>query len=160
LLLKYNNIKLCLDVGRLHLQEKLDHFSNIILAKRDYQEEDLEVTMPVSSWIKMLNRLMPYLFHQSHFYFYRKMIHFYSDGKCNGCGICAMVCPQGKINLVDRKPIWLKDIDCLGCFACINYCPQKAIQVKSQFPLRSYTEQTGRYHHPLISYQDIAQQKD
>jgi len=143
-----------------NLQEKLDHFSNIILAKRDYQEEDLEVTMPVSSWIKMLNRLMPNFFHQSHFYFYRKMIHFYSDGKCNGCGICVMVCPQEKIRLIDHKPIWLKDIDCLGCFACINYCPQKAIQVKSQFPLRSYTEKTGRYHHPLVSYRDIAQQKD
>lgn len=142
------------------LQKKLDYFSKMILAKRDYQEEDLEVVMPVPSWIKMLNRLMPNFFHQSHFYFYRKIIHFYSNEKCNACGICAVICPQSKIDLVHQKPVWSKDIDCLGCFACINYCPQKAIQVKSQFPLRSYTEQTGRYHHPLISYRDIAQQKE
>ena len=143
-----------------NLQKKLDYFSKIIITKRDYQEEDLEIVMPVPSWIKMLNRLMPHLFHQSHFYFYRKMIHFYSNGKCNGCGICTTVCPQGKIDLIDQKPVWSKEIDCLGCFACINYCPQKSIQVKSQLPLRSYTEQTGRYHHPLISYRDIAHQKD
>lgn len=41
----------------------------------------------------------------------------------------------------------------------INYCPQQAIQIRSKFPITSRTEETDRYHHPSISYKDIAEQR-
>ncbi|MFC1479302.1 EFR1 family ferrodoxin [Planctomycetota bacterium] len=67
--------------------------------------------------------------------------------ECNGCGICAKVCPVGNIELSDSKPVWLHK--CEQCLACIQFCPQEAIQVG--------TKTTGRqrYHHPEIKVKDL-----
>ena len=46
---------------------------------------------------------------------------------CLGCGACASVCPEGKIDLVDIendgiRPIVEED-DCEGCTLCLQVCP-------------------------------------
>ena len=63
---------------------------------------------------------------------------FYVDEeKCNGCGLCAKLCPTQTITLVNGKPVWHEK--CYQCLCCINYCPQIAIQYGKG------TEKRGRY---------------
>jgi ferredoxin len=76
------------------------------------------------------------------------------DETCISCGTCERVCLSGKIKLKDGKPHWQKDVPCYYCFACFNFCPQQAILVA-----KKYDRKDGRYHHPAISLEDIADQK-
>ncbi|MDD3920112.1 MAG: EFR1 family ferrodoxin, partial [Eubacteriales bacterium] len=46
------------------------------------------------------------------------------SSKCVSCGICAKVCPQHNIKLVDGKPTFLHN--CCSCMACVSWCPQQA----------------------------------
>ncbi len=70
---------------------------------------------------------------------------------CNGCGICAQVCPVANIKIVDGKPQWLHH--CENCIACYNWCPQKAIfgaLVKGDY----------YYRHPDMKVKDLLSQKN
>jgi ferredoxin len=72
---------------------------------------------------------------------------FWVDVKCNGCGICAKVCPVPNIALVDGKPIW--NHGCLQCLACLQWCPKEAIQCSKKTPAYE------RYHHPEVQLKDM-----
>ncbi len=72
---------------------------------------------------------------------------FWSDDKCNQCGICEKVCPAGNITLSDGKPVWRHRCD--QCFACLQWCPQEAIQYGKKTP--GYE----RYRHPEITLKDV-----
>ena len=77
--------------------------------------------------------------------------NYYSDEKCNGCGICQKICPVNNIKLVNDKPEWQHK--CQLCLGCLHYCPQKAIQ---------YGEHTlgrERYNHPNIKVKELINQK-
>ena len=76
---------------------------------------------------------------------------FFAEDNCTGCGICEDVCPVNNIVLTEGLPQWQHK--CQQCLACINFCPEKAIQ----FDTKSL--ETGRYHHPEITVQDIMNQK-
>jgi len=73
---------------------------------------------------------------------YKKDENFWTDGKCNGCGICVKVCPANNIIMNDNKPQWQHK--CEQCVACMQWCPQKSIQYKKR------TIKRGRYHHPDV----------
>lgn len=73
--------------------------------------------------------------------------NFRTDSKCNGCGICRAVCPNGNIRMADGKPEWLHN--CEQCLACIQWCPREAIQWGKR------TSRYPRYHHPDIALKDI-----
>jgi ferredoxin len=114
----------------------------------------------LSLGMKLFDLLIPRsLNYRSHEYMYQDLVRFYADEKCRGCGICAKVCLTEKIELVDGQPRWKKDVKCYACFACINYCPRRAIQVQSRFPIQSYTAVNDRYHHELVTYKEIAEQR-
>ena len=72
---------------------------------------------------------------------------FQADETCNGCGICARVCPVRNINMIDDRPIWQHH--CEQCFACLQWCPQEAVQFGEK------TSGGKRYHHPDVKLADM-----
>jgi ferredoxin len=49
--------------------------------------------------------------------------------KCTGCGACIPNCPEGAIQIVDRKARLIGDLFCDGLGACIGHCPEGAITI-------------------------------
>lgn len=74
-------------------------------------------------------------------------INFWTDNKCNGCGICAKVCPAYNISLKEEKLSWRQK--CQLCLACMHWCPKASIQYKKG------TIKRRRYQHPQISVKEM-----
>ena len=72
---------------------------------------------------------------------------FYVNGKCNGNGICAKICPTNNIKMVEGNPVW--GSNCEQCMACLQWCPYGAIQI------RGVPENRPRYHNPGIEIEDL-----
>ena len=70
---------------------------------------------------------------------------FRADSNCNGCGICAKVCPVGDIEMSNGLPQW--NGRCEQCYACFHWCPRKAIQY-------GFSTRVRRYHHPDAALAD------
>lgn len=144
---------------RRELKNKINKLSSTIINRKRLVEPDTDVKLHTPLLIDILSILTTKEFnYKSHVYMYQKKIHFYSDSRCNGCGECEKVCLSNKIKMQNNVPVWINEIKCLACFACINYCPKQAIQVESRFPVKSYSQQNGRYHNEDINVNDIAEQ--
>lgn len=70
--------------------------------------------------------------------FARATKHFYAKDVCNGCGLCARICPIGAISMQENRPVWVKK-HCTQCLGCINRCPMRAIEYGKS------TTKRGRY---------------
>jgi len=44
---------------------------------------------------------------------------------CNGCQLCAKICPTNSIRIANEKPVWSKS--CEQCMRCVNFCPKESI---------------------------------
>lgn len=84
---------------------------------------------------------------------WKRPVKLYSDGGCTGCGLCAAVCPAGRIRLEAGRPRWQSDIPCWQCSACLSYCPAQSVQLKG------FTEKNGRYPHPYATAEEIGAQR-
>ena len=61
---------------------------------------------------------------------------------CNGCELCANICPTKSIRIVDKKPVWSKT--CEQCMRCVNFCPTESI-----YQLQGgQTKGRNKYHEP------------
>lgn len=131
---------------------------DIIENKIDHYEEDEGVTF---SKYKLLNsileRLIPFMTHNISPNIKK---YFYHDNKCIGCKICEKICPSNKIIMQNNKPIWKNEITCFLCYGCLNSCPKESIQIYSKWWMKSYTGSKGRYAHPLVSLNEILNQKE
>ena len=61
----------------------------------------------------------------------RKIIKI-DDSKCNGCGLCLPNCPEGAIQLIDKKARLVSDLFCDGLGACLGHCPEGAILIEER----------------------------
>jgi ferredoxin len=61
----------------------------------------------------------------------RKIINIDAD-KCNGCGLCIPNCPEGAIQIIDKKARLVSDLACDGLGACLGHCPQGAITIEER----------------------------
>ncbi len=81
---------------------------------------------------------------------YKVIENFWTNDKCNLCGVCTKICPKNSIEIVNNKVIW-KD-NCEKCLACLHWCPETAIENGE------ISSSCRRYHHPEISLMDIINQ--
>ena len=58
----------------------------------------------------------------------RKIIEIDED-KCNGCGICALKCAEGALQIVNGKAKVVNDIFCDGFGVCVGECPEGALKI-------------------------------
>ncbi|GHU93414.1 NADH-quinone oxidoreductase subunit I [Bacteroidia bacterium] len=77
----------------------------------------------------------------------------YNEHKCTACGICAMNCPNGTINVVSKKfkdeqtgkekrmlDVYTYDLGrCVFCALCTQSCPQDAIEWSPTFEHAVFT---------------------
>lgn len=69
-----------------------------------------------------------------------------SEG-CNGCGICARICPMKNVEMIGDRPVWSDN--CAGCFACLHWCPKEAIS------LGGSSMGIKPYRHPDVRISDL-----
>lgn len=61
----------------------------------------------------------------------RKIIKI-DDTLCDGCGICAIACAEGAIEIADGKARVISDSFCDGLGACIGECPKGALCIEER----------------------------
>lgn len=78
---------------------------------------------------------------------YRKIIRI-DDNKCEGCGMCAITCKEGAIDIINGKAKLAREEFCDGFGSCLTICPRGAITLEERLS-KKYDELAGKkaQHH-------------
>jgi ferredoxin/flavodoxin len=68
------------------------------------------------------------------------------DDNCNGCAICARVCPVHNIQIIEHVPVWQHR--CEMCFACDEWCSRSAVHHWGR-------PNGAKYHHPAVKIKNM-----
>ncbi len=60
--------------------------------------------------------------------------------KCNGCTMCAQICPARALVMEDKRPRMkaVEENECMGCADCVAICPEGAITLKNAISYSGY----------------------
>ena len=72
---------------------------------------------------------------------------------CNGCQLCARICPTNSITIVGKKPVWSKT--CEQCMRCVNFCPQESIYQTQGGDTRKRNKYREPDFNPLHGKKDV-----
>ena len=108
---------------------------------------DRRTEMPVEKGPLWQRILFTRLYHMAFGHVQEMDKSFYTDEKCNSCGVCEKICPALNIRMKEGRPCWLHH--CEQCLACIQWCPRESIQYGKKTPRYS------RYHHPEVTLKDM-----
>ena len=53
----------------------------------------------------------------------------YYAERCNACGLCVLVCPQGVLTLVQGRAVFSSPDECTYCGECELACPAQAVEL-------------------------------
>lgn len=70
---------------------------------------------------------------------------------CNGCGLCAKICPCSNIEIADGHARIRDRAQCAHCMACVQFCPQQAMTIRSR-----RVRPELQYHHPGVTAADLS----
>jgi ferredoxin/flavodoxin len=101
-------------LSRVLMQEKATEEAARCIIER--QENRVSTFCPFSALISWLFSLGVKLFYR----------HYRLSGDCNGCGVCAKICPASAILMRDKRPLFTSR--CEHCQGCVNICPLRAIR--------------------------------
>ena len=118
--------------------ERLPEILDIVKNYREYKPD-------TSSWI--VNIMSNMMEGKTGAFFKKADENFRTNSGCNGCGICANICPRENIHITDQKPAW--NHNCVQCMACIQWCPKEAVEYTNMAITRKH------YHHPNVSLNDM-----
>ncbi len=131
--------------------KSIKKFINIISAGKIYIKK-----------VSFISRIINACFYYFFSFGYNKMAKtfFTVSDLCNGCGICARVCPVNNIKMANqkkrsgssgKKPQF--SLNCESCMRCINYCPNQAISAAI------FTNGKIFYHEPSQKLKDVIMRK-
>lgn len=138
---KLDKIITRLDSKRKKIKNGETRLAEIVSAVNNFKQQKIET----SSWSASI---FGSIIHDLALKSFKSIDHtFEINNSCNGCGICAKVCPRSNIVIEENRPVFMHN--CELCHACIQWCPSFAIKHPN------FDGSLKQYHNPAIKAIDL-----